>query len=294
MFTVVGAGLAGLTAARLLTDAGEEVRVFERRDYIGGNCAEGHGAHIFHTSNKDVWAFVQRFADWRPTRHQVWADTRDGLFCVPCTEDFADEKIIDLFFDGYSHKMWGVRWAGLPSAVRDRVKLRGNSNRYFSDTYEGVPTGGWNRFFNHLADGINIAISCKPDAWRSNVGTVIYTGRLDELFDKVRGELSFRSLWFQEIPQTLSCSVINECRPERPYIRTVDYRNLSGRQETVREFPAECVGDGIPYYPGFDSFLQTEYARMAREKDIIPLGRLAEYRYYDMDKVIERAMEVAG
>lgn len=299
MFTIVGAGLAGLTAARLLTDAGEKVEVFETRDYIGGNCSFGHGAHFFHTSNDDVWSFVNRFEQWRPTEHRVVADTDAGQFAVPCLEDMSDDRIIDLFFEGYTQKMWGMSWHDLPLSVRNRVWLRGTTGRYFSDVHEGVPDLGWFLFFEHLSDGIKVHTGCGSNDWHRAVGRtggrVIYTGRLDALFESVLGPLSFKSLWFQKINLALQHPVVNECRMERPYIRTVDYGQMPrfhSYPRTYREFPAVCTGDAIPYYPGFDFDLHARYVKMAKETGIIPLGRLAEYKYLDMDKTIESAMRI--
>ena len=299
-YSVVGAGLTGLTAARILADAGHDVEVFEMRDHIGGNCADGpmgplHGPHIFHTSDDVVWGFMQRFATWIPTEHRVVADTDEGRFALPYWGSLSDEDIVRLCFDGYTRKQWGKSWAEMPDSVVARVPLRDRRQRYFTDEYEGMPDGGYSAMFNRMAGGLSITLNCHAEAWRIRTDRrVLYTGRLDDIFYGPR--LPYRSLWFQDIPRSPGAFVVNECRAERPYLRTVDYSMspVNPVNRVVREFPAIYTGSAIPYYP-VDSGKQRQavYREMAYSRNIVCLGRLADYKYYDMDKAVARAMSVA-
>ena len=133
---IVGAGLSGITAARLLQDAGWQVEIFERRGYIGGNCVDhvdsstgvmvhDHGPHIFHTHMEPVWKFVNQFAKFNSYEHKVMANTKAGLMPVPFNDVSVKilghkpepEEIQDLIFRDYSEKMWGKPWSELPESV---------------------------------------------------------------------------------------------------------------------------------------------------------------------------------
>ena len=291
--------MAGLTAARLLSDAGHSVEVFETRERIGGTCADGprgplHGVHVFHTNDDAVWAFVQRFAEWTPTEHRVLADTEIGRLPVPYWGSLADAEIVRVCFDGYTYKQWGKSWNDMPESIRARVPLRDKRLRYFTDEYEGMPGCGYSAMFEEMAKGLTINLNCHAEAWRTRARRrVLFTGRLDEVLSGPH--LPFRSIWFQDITESPGAFVVNECRRERPYLRTIDYSMspVCPVARVVREFPAVCTGGAVPYYPIDEGRAnQAVYRERAESYGLVCFGRLADYRYYNMDQVVERAMSV--
>jgi UDP-galactopyranose mutase len=221
-YLIVGCGLFGATFARLATDAGQRCLIVERRPHIGGNCyterqesinVHRYGAHIFHTSNKAVWAFVHRFAEFNNYINSPKAISGDKLYSLPFnmntfyelwqtrTPDEARQKIASQRFSGeptnleeqalslvgkdiyetlirdYTRKQWGKDPRDLPAFIIKRLPLRFTyDNNYFSDRYQGIPIGGYTALFEAMLEGIEV---------RLNVDFFAHRSALDRLAHKV-------------------------------------------------------------------------------------------------------------
>ena len=315
---VVGAGISGLTAARILKDAGHSILILEKSHCLGGACSDYfhdgyfigmHGTHIFHTNSDKVWNFLSRFTEWLPFRHRVCAMTDRGVIPVPFNDiseeivgEIDDVGIIELLFRNYSRKMWGVEWDSLPDFIRSRVPTRriGTDCRYFSSKYEGVPSAGYSSMFARMAEGIEVVLGVGRNEWKEWGGEfdrVIYSGNVDEIFDHSLGALKFRSLKFHmEWGSHLAgdAHVLNNCTISGP-IRTVDYAKMYGVKRDIvpliKEYPCDSQGTE-PYYPMWDMDMYDRYEEMATSRGIELIGRLAQYKYMDMDVAVGKAMEI--
>lgn len=326
---VIGSGMSGATAARLLADEGHEVGVLECRDHAGGNCYDErldngvmlhkYGPHLFHTNDEKVWHFLSRFTEWTDYRHRVVADTRLGRISIPYNlrteaqvgRRLTDGEIRDLVFVEYSAKQWGVPWAEMPSAITGRVPTRreNEDDGYFTDRFQGQPKDGYAAMFARMLEGIPVRLGVEKEAWRAEAAgadLVIYTGKVDEYFGYRYGRLPYRSLRFEHTPtmERLPHAVINQCN-SLPWTRMYDHRWFSGEagndaarppEETVitKEYPLEHGGTNDPYYPmpfGEGMALYQQYKALAEaEPRTIFMGRLATYSYLDMWMAVAQAM----
>tara|TARA_R100000008_G_scaffold86724_1_gene81138 strand:- start:3853 stop:4842 length:990 start_codon:yes stop_codon:yes gene_type:complete len=321
---IVGAGLSGATAAFLLKNKGFDVEVFESRDHIAGNCFDyteekmtvhKYGPHSFHTNNKKIWDFINQFGEFIPYCHVVKANTNEGLIPLPFNIESAnivgsksEEEIIDLVFKDYSEKMWGLPWDELPNTIKNRVpKIRNSTNPcYHNDTYTGMPTHGYTEIINSMLEGIPVHLNADKDSWRKyNTDLLVYTGKLDAYFQYFRGSLGYRSLKidFKRGPRQ-GCFQINECNKKVEHTRTVDYSYINnvvlGNGETIltTELPCEHTEENIPFYPKnfeADRHAYKQYAQLAKHQSrVLFLGRLATYKYLDMDAAIGQVLSKVG
>ena len=319
---VVGAGLAGSVAARILTDAGHRTEIFESRGHIGGNCYDAwqdgvmvhqYGPHCFHTDKPAVWEFVNRFTKFRETACAVVANTRLGQIPIPFNDisaeiagDLSPEEIRDLLFVDYSEKHWGVPWAEIPKSITGRVPQRrvGRDCRYHLDQWQGVPMQGFTKMFEAMLDGIPVHLNSTEEEWRNAPADhVVFTGSIDDYFAKAMGVLEYRSLDFE---YTLEAKrehfQINECNREKAWTRAVDQSHWLDQQveQTViaREFPCEWDGTNTRFYPkpfgGNPEKFQKYWEAAKAERGVTFLGRLATYKYLDMDDVVAQVMTKLG
>lgn len=204
-YLIVGCGLFGSTFARLATDAGKSCLIIDKRDHIAGNCytkkIEGinvhrYGAHIFHTSNKVVWEFVNRFAEFNNFVNSPKAISRGSMYSLPFNMNTFYEiwgtqspKNAQFIIDGqkfkgtptnleeqakslvgndiyyklikeYTEKQWGKKATELPPFIIKRLPLRFTfDNNYFNDKYQGIPIGGYTKMFENILDGIEVRLS---------------------------------------------------------------------------------------------------------------------------------------
>lgn len=315
---IVGAGIAGATAAVLFRDRGHEVEVFETRDHIGGNCYDQwvdgimvhqYGPHGFHTSNADVWNFLNRFTSFRETGFEVVANTPLGVIPVPFNDlsaeivgDLTGEQIRDLIFVAYSEKHWGIPWSEIPRSITSRVPQRRESRdcRYSIDRWQGIPTQGYTKMFEAMFNGVKVHLSCEADAWRrQKFDHLVYTGSVDTYFGDRLGVLEYRSLDFEykKAPKRQEFQ-INECNRSNPWTRSVDHSHWFDQNvaETLiaYEFPCEWTPDKTRFYPkpfGKNPDLYAKYREMARlEKNVSFVGRLATYKYLDMDDAVAQVL----
>lgn len=211
---------------------------------------------------------------------------------------------------GYTEKQWGRDCKDLPSFIIKRIPVRYiYDNNYFSDPYQGIPIGGYNVLIDRLFEGCDIETGVdyleNREKYNGLGETVVYTGMIDAYYDYCFGGLEYRSLRFESEllheDNHQGVAVMNFTDRETPYTRIIEHKHFEfGTQpDTVitREYPETWKAGMEPYYPVNDEKNQALYSRYeelaAKEAHVIFGGRLAEYRYYDMDKVIESAMRTA-
>ena len=354
-YLIVGAGFFGSVFARLACDKGKKVLIIDKRKHIGGNCytecidginVHQYGAHIFHTSNKNVWGFVNHFAQFNRYTHQITANYRGEFYNLPfnmntfCqlwkikTPEEAINKINEQKFNGepknleeqalslvgkdiyekliksYTEKQWNKKATELPAFIIKRVPLRFTfDNCYYNDSYQGIPIGGYTSLFENMLKGIEVRLNVDYLKNRKELdslaNSIIFTGSIDEFFDYRFGALEYRSLRFEtetlESENFQGCAVMNYTDSETPFTRIIEHKHFeeTNTEKTVitREYPANWkIGDEA-YYPVNDSkndSLHKKYSELAKTVDNVAFGgRLGMYKYYDMDDVIEQALNLA-
>ncbi len=356
-YLIVGAGLYGAVFAHEAKKAGKTCVVIDKRDHIAGNIytkeIEGiqvheYGAHIFHTSNKQVWDYVNALAEFNRYTNSPVANYKGELYNLPfnmntfnkmwgvITPAEAQAKIeeqkaaahvenpqnleeqaislvgTDIYeklIKGYTEKQWGRPCDQLPAFIIKRLPVRLiYDNNYFNDKYQGIPVGGYTALVEKLLDGIEVRLGVDYLADRENLSilakTVVYTGPIDAYFGYKLGALEYRSVRFEtevlDMPNYQGNAVVNYTDAETPYTRIIEHKHFEfGTQpKTVisREYSAEWKPGDEPYYPVNDEkngALYQQYKALAdAEGGVIFGGRLGEYKYYDMDKVIESALNM--
>ena len=357
-YLVVGAGLFGAVFTQRALSAGKRVLVLEKRDHIAGNTytqdLEGiqvhkYGAHIFHTNDSAVWAYVNRFAEFNRYTNSPVANYHGELYSLPfnmytfnrmwgvTTPQEAEAEIrrqretagiteprnleeqaislvgMDIYeklVKGYTEKQWGRPCTELPAFIIRRLPVRFTfDNNYFNARFQGIPVEGYTALAEKLLSGADIILNTDylqdKSKWDALADTVLYTGAIDRYFNYCLGPLQYRSVRFEtevlDIPNYQGNAVINYTDRETPYTRIIEHKHfVFGTQpKTVisREYSAEWQPGEEPYYPVNDaanSTLYEQYRTLAKsEKNIFFCGRLGEYRYYDMDAVIARALSLA-
>ena len=359
-YLVVGAGLFGAVFAREATDRGYSCLVIDRRNHIAGNAycedmygipVHTYGAHIFHTSDRKIWDYVNRFAEFNNFVNSPVAVYKDELYNLPFNMNtFArmwnvktpaeakqkieeqkaeagitdpqnlEEQAISLvgrdiyekLVKGYTEKQWGRDCKELPAFIIKRLPVRLiYDNNYFNDRYQGIPEKGYTEMVAAMLSGIEVRTGVdylkERDTYRALAKKVIYTGALDEYFGYCYGNLQYRMVKFeQEVKDTDNYqgnAVVNYTEREIPYTRIIEHKHFYPglkTEKTVisREYPAEWHPGEEPYYPINDARNAELYARYKeladREEGVIFGGRLGEYKYYDMDKVIASALNLVG
>ena len=360
-YLIVGAGLFGAVFAREATNAGRTCLVVDKRSHIAGNVytenVEGinvhrYGAHIFHTNNKAVWDYVNRFATFNRYTNSPVANYKGELYNLPFNMNTfnkmwgvvtpaqaqakieeqraahftpepknLEEQAINLvgtdiyekLVKHYTEKQWGRPCVELPAFIIKRLPVRFTyDNNYFNALYQGIPQGGYTRMVANLLDGIEVRLGVNYLADKAELDAVadrvIYTGPIDAYFDYSLGALQYRSVRFET--ETLDCpnyqgnAVINYTDAQTPYTRIIEHKHFEfgstepGTKTVIsREYSAEWQPGDEPYYPVNDeknSALYAGYKALAdAEPHVVFGGRLGEYKYYDMDKVIESALRCA-
>ncbi|MCR5465283.1 MAG: UDP-galactopyranose mutase [Lachnospiraceae bacterium] len=359
-YLVVGAGLFGAVFAREATERGCSCLVIDRRNHIAGNAycedmygipVHTYGAHIFHTSDRKIWDYVNRFAEFNNFVNSPVAIYKDELYNLPFNMNtFAkmwnvktpaearqkieeqkaeagitepqnlEEQAISLvgrdiyekLVKGYTEKQWGRDCKDLPAFIIKRLPVRMIfDNNYFNDRYQGIPEKGYTEMVAAMLSGIEVRTGVdylkERDRYRALAKKVIYTGALDEYFGYCYGNLQYRMVRFeQEVKDTDNYqgnAVVNYTEREIPYTRIIEHKHFYPglkTEKTVisREYPAEWHPGEEPYYPINDARNAELYARYKeladREEGVIFGGRLGEYKYYDMDKVIASAWNLVA
>ncbi|MDM0466712.1 UDP-galactopyranose mutase [Clostridium perfringens] len=355
-YLIVGAGLFGSIFAYEANKRGKKCLVIDKRNHVGGNVycesIEGinvhkYGAHIFHTSNKKVWDYVNSFVEFNRYTNSPIANYNGNLYNLPFNmntfyqlwgtktpleaknkieeqkkeANITDPKnleeqaislvgkdIYEKLIKGYTEKQWGKKATELPAFIIKRLPVRFTfDNNYFNDIYQGIPIGGYNVIIDKLLDGIEVKLETdffkNRKELESLADKIVFTGMIDEFYNYKFGTLEYRSLRFEnEIlneENHQGNAVVNYTEYEVPYTRIIEHKHFEyGIQEKTvitKEYPVTWKKGDEPYYPvnNYTNNKKYEkYKEMAdREDKVIFGGRLAEYKYYDMHNVIDRALE---
>ncbi len=361
-YLIVGTGLFGAVSAYLLSKKGKKCILIDKRPHIGGNIyteeikginVHKYGAHIFHTSNKKVWDFVNSFVEFNRYTNCPVANYKGELFNLPFNMNtfyqmwgvktpaeaevkIAEQKaeavkalggrepqnleeqaltlvgkdIFEKLIKNYTEKQWGRKCTELPAFIIKRLPVRLIfDNNYFNDKYQGIPEGGYTKFVEAMIGDCEVRLSTDYFEHKAELDAladkVIYTGEIDRYYDYKYGHLQYRTVSFEtELLEGVSNyqgnAVVNYTDSETPFTRIIEHKHFEfGNQpDTVisKEFSKEWQPGDEPYYPVNDdrnSELYAKYKALAdAEKNVIFGGRLAEYKYYDMHKVIESAMDM--
>jgi UDP-galactopyranose mutase len=362
---IVGSGFFGLTIAeRCAADLGLKVMVLERRNHIGGNAYSApdpetgievhvYGAHLFHTSNRRVWEYVNRFTAFTDYQHRVYTQHNGQVYPMPINlgtinqffdaayspdearalikeqaaelgdkepENFVEKGVsligrplYEAFIAHYTAKQWQTDPSMLSADIISRLPVRYTyNNRYFNDTYEGLPTDGYTAWLERMAAHENIEVRLDTDFFDVRdeyVGKVpvVYTGPVDEYFDKSEGELSWRTLDFeQEVVETgdfQGTPVMNYPDPDVPYTRIHEFRHFHPERDyptdktvIMREFSRFADKGDEPYYPvntPEDRAKLLRYRELAEKEPMVLFGgRLGTYKYLDMHMAIGSALSM--
>ena len=356
---IIGAGISGAVLAERYAAIGKKVLVLEKRPHIAGNCYDyvdengilvsEYGAHLFHTSEKQVWKYVNQFAEWYKWEHKVLAKVEDKLVPIPVNISTVNEifglnikseqemqkwleenriaieepkdgkeaalnkvgpELYEKMFRHYTKKQWDKYPEELDASVLERIPVRTNfDDRYFSDKYQALPKGGYTKMFRKILAHPNIEVRLNTDFFDvkdeiSGYEKLFYTGPIDRFFEfkhSLEDKLEYRSINFQK--ETVDAeyfqenSVVNYPGTEVGFTRIIEYKHFgnqkSEKTSIVREY---TVADGEPYYPVPNEKNRKIYDRYKAEaealKDIYFVGRLANYKYFNMDQAFKNALDL--
>lgn len=358
-YLIVGAGLFGAVVAHELAEQGKAVLVIDKRDHIAGNIyteeIEGiqvhkYGAHIFHTSDKKIWDYVNQFAEFNHYINSPIAVYKDELYNLPFNMNtfskmwkirtpgeakeiirkqideldirepgnleeqalsLAGRDVYEKLIKGYTEKQWGRDCKELPAFIIKRLPFRFTyDNNYFNDKFQGIPIGGYTKIVERMLEGVEVRTGTDFFEFRKEnpdiAEKIVFTGMIDAYFGYQLGALEYRSVRFET--EVLDCdnyqgnAVVNYTEREVPYTRIIEHKHFEfGKQpKTVisREYSSEWKVGMEPYYPVNDeknNCLFAQYQKLAeKEKNVIFGGRLGNYKYYDMDKVIAEALKTVN
>ena len=357
-YLVVGAGLFGAVFACEAVAQGKSCLVIDKRDHIGGNIyteiVEGinvhkYGAHIFHTSDREIWDYINRFAEFNNFINSPVAVYKDELYNLPfnmntfnkmwgvktpeeakakISEQIAragireptnlEEQALSLvgrdvyekLIRGYTEKQWARDCKDLPAFIIKRLPLRFTyDNNYFNDRYQGIPIGGYTPIIKKMLEGSDVMLSTDYFDFIKDNGNIadkiVFTGQIDRFFDYKYGVLEYRSVRFEtevlDIDNYQGSAVVNYTEREIPYTRIIEHKHFEfGQQKKTvisREYSSEWSLGDEPYYPinnDKNNSLYDKYKELADNTEgVIFGGRLGQYKYYDMDKVIRSAIDTA-
>jgi len=221
------------------------------------------------------------------------------------------EHFFKVMIKHYTEKQWGESCDNLPIGIVSRIPVRFNyDDNYFFDSFQAVPVGGYTPMIQNMLDGIDVEYSKDVDSvaiesYLEKGFTVIYTGKVDELFGYSFGELPYRSLRFTQelIEDDYGVATVNDCTLEKEYTRLITHKHLGQDANLPNwvsyEYPKKYEKGDVPYYPinnELNNALWRKYKNLVKEryKNVFLLGRLAEYKYFDMDKAMHSAMNLAN
>lgn len=368
-YLIVGAGLFGCVFAYRAKQAGKKCLVIDKRNHLGGNLyceqVEGinvhkYGAHIFHTSSKQMWDFVNSIVEFNRYTNSPVANYKGTLYNLPfnmntfyqmwgvTTPEAAQQKIeeqrqavvqqmkaegksepqnleeqalmlvgndiYERLIKGYTEKQWGRKCTELPAFIIKRLPVRlVFDNNYFNDKYQGIPIGGYNKLTERLLAGVETKTSAdffeNREYWESIADKIVFTGSIDQFFDYCYGKLEYRTVSFEQetidTPNYQGNAVVNYTEAEVPYTRIIEHKHFEMFGQQVYDVPRTVISREYstkwdlgkePYYPVNDernNQLAEKYRQLgATKKNVIFGGRLAEYKYYDMAPIVEKALNI--
>ena len=354
---IVGAGISGATAANLIAQTGRKVIVIEQKKHPAGHCYDHKndagiiihrfGPHIFHTKSKNVWDFVNKFADFHYYQHKVLSfangnfinfpinrNTLNKVFGVDLSgsevDDFlkqeversefndppksfrdavvsqVGETLYGMFYENYTRKQWNTNPDELSAELAGRIPVRNNNDdRYFADQYQGIPLRGYTNMIENMLDhkNIHLLLGCDYFEIKNDLTAplTVYTGELDRFFDHEYGKLTYRSLDIifktYDMASYQPAAVVNYPN-DYDWVRISEYKKLTNSRSDKTTVSFEYPKDqGIPFYivPNEKNFeLRKKYIekvnKLEKTGEYIFTGRLAEYKYYNMDEAIEASM----
>ncbi len=371
-YLIVGSGLFGSIFAYEENKKGKKCLVIDKRDHIAGNIytenidginIHKYGAHIFHTSNKDVWEYIGKFAEFNRYTNSPIARYKNELYNLPFNlntfskmfnlitpkeieEKLEEEKkagleklkgrqpanleeqaislvgttVYEKLIKGYTEKQWGVPCTELPSFIIKRLPVRMiYDNNYFNNKYQGIPIGGYTQIIEKMLNGIDVKLNYDffkhKEELRNISEKIVFTGPIDKYYDYKFGQLEYRSVRFEteqlDIDNYQGNAVVNYTDRDVPYTRIIEHKHFEqgkqlgneitegpsvGRTIISREYSDKWDVNKEPYYPinnEKNNELYRKYEELAlKDSNVIFGGRLGQYKYYDMDKVVEEALKL--
>ena len=354
-YLIVGAGLFGAVFAHEAYKKGKKCLVIDKREHLAGNIytekiddidVHKYGAHIFHTSDKKIWQYVNQFAEFNNYINSPVAIYGDELYNLPFNMNtfskmwgiktpaeakavierqiaelnigepknleeqalkLAGKDVYEKLVKGYTQKQWGRECKDLPAFSIKRLPLRFTyDNNYFNDRYQGIPVEGYTKMIENMLKGIEVRLSVDYFDIKNQIDAdkIIYTGMIDRFFDYKLGVLEYRSVRFEteklDMENYQGNAVVNYTSADVPYTRIIEHKHFNfGKQPVTiisREYSSEWKKGDEPYYPvnnEKNDSLYRQYEELAKnEKNVLFGGRLGQYKYYDMDKVIAAALEM--
>jgi len=353
-YLIIGSGFFGSICAKELTKAGFKCLVLEKRKHIGGNCYTEkkdninlhiYGPHIFHTSNKEVWNWINNYVKFNNFTFRPVANHNGEIFSLPFNmwtfsklwnihlpeqakkiieeqssyinnPSNLEEQAIKLvgkdvyekLIKGYTTKQWRKDPKELPVEIIKRLPVRFTyDNNYFTDTYQGIPIGGYTQIFDKLLNGIEIKLNTdyllEKDYWNSISKNIIYTGPIDAYFNYEYGELEYKTVKLENFKKNIDnfqgTPVMNFTDINTPYTRIIEHKHFENSNSDSTwisyEYPVEYSPKTTePFYPVNDeknNLIYKKYKELSlKENNVYFGGRLGEYKYYDMHQVIESAL----
>ncbi len=370
-YLIVGSGLFGAIFAYEANKKGKKCLVIDKRSHIGGNIytenidginIHKYGAHIFHTSDKKIWEYIQQFSEFNRYTNSPIAVYKNELYNLPFNlntfshmfnliniqdiekkleeerregllklngrkPENLEEQAISLvgttvyekLIKGYTEKQWGVPCSELPAFIIKRLPVRMiYDNNYFNDKYQGIPIGGYTPIIEKMLDGIDIKLNCDffehREELKNIANKIIFTGQVDKYYDYKFGKLQYRSIKFEteklDVDNYQGNAVVNYTDKEIPYTRIIEHKHFEqgkqlgnevtegpsvGKTIITKEYSDKWDSSKEPYYPinnKENNELYKKYENLAKhDTNIIFGGRLGQYKYYDMDKVIDESLK---
>ena len=358
-YLIVGAGLFGSVFAHEMAKKGKKCLVIDKKNHIGGNIycekinninVHKYGAHIFHTSDKKIWDYVNIFCEFNnfinspvanyegtlynlPFNMNTFSKLWDGVITPQDALNKIEEQkkelngnepsnleeqaislvgrdIYEKLIKGYTEKQWGRDCKDLPAFIIKRLPVRLTfDNNYFNDKFQGIPIGGYNVIIEKMLEGSDIELNVDYLKQRKNyeniANKILYTGMIDEYYEYKFGNLDYRSLQFEsevikDVDNFQGNAVINYTERDIPYTRIIEHKHFEFNEckgtVITKEYPKNWqIGDEA-YYPVNDEknmSIFNKYIELSnKDTNIIFGGRLGNYKYYDMDKVIAASLEL--